>query len=267
MSWGDCGRGASSLDSQDETIPSTRYFDVASSRAFTCLLWISNSFKPLKAINNKNLAEEKVINYFCIGSYFTVKIGLLCTNFCNDLIVILRSFHFFYPKRSWWFKSQVFLFTIIVRENLYFITENKTIYVCCCLWCFLCSIEQQVVLNRKGVKGKLVCQSLSSNEYKLCRVSKNEEADVTKSLWRAVSDVVMEWMSGFLQVALDTQGFLSTNKPLTRTRARVVLRYQGQNNNGTWPTTTGCEIHSQTPYPRYIRGYSTGELRSDRGGN
>lgn len=92
----------------------------------------------------------------------------------------------------------------MVRENLYFITENKTIYVCCCLWCFLCSIEQQVVLIRKGVKGKLVYQSISSNDYKLCRVSKNKEADVTKSLWRAVSDVVMEWMPGFLQVALDT---------------------------------------------------------------
>lgn len=108
-----------------------------------------------------------------------------------------------------------------MREHLYFITENKTISVCCCLWCFLCSIGQKVVLTRKGVKGKLVLQSLSSDE---CRVSENEEADVTKSLWRAVSDLMMEWTPGFLQVALDTHKVSCLQTNLWRGRMHVLCR-------------------------------------------
>lgn len=194
--------------------------------------------------------------------------------FLQAFIMTLLSYYvaftsFNQPKRSWWFKSQVFLFTMIVQENLYFITENKTIYSCCCLWCFLCSIEQQVVLNRKGVKGKLVYQSLSSNEYKLCRVSKNEEADVTKSLWRAVSDVVMEWMSGFLQVALDTHEVSCLQTNLWQGRVHVLC----------WDTKvrTVMEPDQQRPVvkstrKRLIRGIfevtvRATELRSDRGGN
>lgn len=79
-----------------------------------------------------------------------------------------------------------------------------------------------MVLNRNGAKGKLVYQNLSSNEYKLCRVSKNEEADVTKSLWRAVSVVVMEWMSGLLQVALDTHKVSCLQTNLWRGRMHVL---------------------------------------------